>query len=126
MASVALLLYRAAPGAPAIILAGLPGFAGLAALALAFTLDDAALSKFTRAVAAGAGIVVLCALVSPEARLRLASFASAAFGVGLACVARAHGAEARRSVSWPLAALFAVDARAPSAYAAISCSSRAI
>ena len=39
-------------------------------------------------------LVVLCALVSPDARLRLASFASAAFGVGLAVVARPHRAGA--------------------------------
>jgi hypothetical protein len=116
-ASVALLLYRAAPGAPTIILAGLPGFTGLAALALAFTLDDAALSKFTGAVAAGAGIVVLCALVSPDARLSLASFASAAFGVGLAFWL-ARTARARRRVSWPLAALFAGALALLSAYAA--------
>ena len=84
MVSIALLLYRAAPGASTIVLTGLTGFTGLAALALAFTLDDAVLSKLTRAVAAGAAIVVLCALVSPDARLRLASFACAALGVGLA------------------------------------------
>ncbi|HEY3624435.1 MAG TPA: hypothetical protein VGL12_18930 [Roseiarcus sp.] len=117
MASIALLLYRAAAGAPAIIVTGLTAFTGLAALALAFTLDDAALAKFTRAVAAGVGIVVLCALVSPDARLRLASFASAAFGVGLAgWLARTAGA--RLKVSWPLAALFAVTLALMSAYAA--------
>ncbi len=117
MASVALLLYRAAPGAPAIVLTGLTGFTGLAALALAFTLDDAALSKFTSAVAAGAAIVVLGALISPDARLRLASFASAAFGVGLALwLARAAGARPR--VSWPLVALFAVTLALICAYAA--------
>ena len=117
MASIALLFYRAAPGAPAIILTGLTGFAGLAALALAFTLDDAALSKFTSAVAAGAAIVVLCALVSPDARLSLASFASVAFGVGLA-VWLARTARVRPRVSWPLAALFAVTLALLSAYAA--------
>ena len=117
MASIALLFYRAAPGAPAIILTALTGFAGLAALALAFTLDDAALSKFTSAVAAGAAIVVLCALVSPDARLSLASFASVAFGVGLA-VWLARTAGARPKVSWPLAALFAVTLALLSAYAA--------
>ncbi len=117
MASIALLFYRAAPGAPAIILTALTGFTGLAALALAFTLDDAALSKFTSAVAAGAAIVVLCALVSPDARLSLASFASVAFGVGLA-VWLARTAGARPKVSWPLAALFAVTLALLSAYAA--------
>ena len=86
-------------------------------LALAFTLDHAALSKFTRAVAAGAAIVVLCALVEPEARLRLASFVSAAFGVGLAVwLARAAGK--RPKVSWALAALFGVTLVVLSAYGA--------
>jgi hypothetical protein len=117
MASIALLLYRAAPGAPAIILTGLTGFAGLAALALAFTLDDASVSKFTSAVAAGVAVVVLCALLGPDARLRLASFASAAFCVGFA-VWLARTAGARPKVSWPLAALFAVTLAFMSAYAA--------
>ena len=117
MASVALLVYRAAPGAPAIILTGLTGFTGLAALALAFTLDDAALSKFTWAVAAGVAIVVLAALVRPDARLSLASFASAAFGVGLG-VWLARTASARPKVSWPLTALFAATLALLSAYAA--------
>jgi hypothetical protein len=117
MASIALLLYRVAPGAPATIPTGLAAFAGLAALALAFTLDDAALSKFARAVAAGAAIVVLCALVSPDARLSLASFASVAFGVWLA-VWLARTARVRSRVSWPLAALFAVTLPLISAYAA--------
>ena len=117
MASVALLVYRAAPGAPAIILAGLAAFAGLAAIALAFTLDDAALSKFTWVVAAGVAIVVLAALVRPDARLSLASFASAAFGVGLG-VWLARTASARPKVSWPLTALFAATLALLSAYAA--------
>ncbi len=116
-AAVGSFVHEAAPGAPTIILTGLTGFTGLAALALAFTLDDAARSKFTSAVAAGAGLVVLSALVSPDVRLRLASFASAAFGVGLALwLVRAAGA--RPKVSWPLAALFAVTLALMSAYAA--------
>jgi hypothetical protein len=117
MASIALLLYRSAPGAPIIILTGLTGFTGLAALALAFALDDAALSGLTKAVAAGVAIVVLCALATPDASLRLASFVSAALGLGLAFwllrTARAHP-----KVSWPLAALFAVTLTLISAYAA--------
>jgi hypothetical protein len=117
MASIALLFYRAAPGAPAIILTALTGFTGLAALALAFTLDDAALSKFTSAVAAGAAIVVLCALVSPDARLSLASFASVTFGVGLVGWL-ARTARVRPRFSWPLAALFAVTLALMSTYAA--------
>jgi hypothetical protein len=117
MASIAFLFYRAAPGAPAIILTGLTGFSGVAALALAFTLDDAALLKFTGAVAAGAAIVVLCALVSPDARLSLASFASVAFGVGVAGWL-ARTARVRPRVSWPPVALFAVTLALLSAYAA--------
>ena len=116
-ASVAFLFRHVAPGAPATVLFGLTGLTGLAMLALAFTLDHAALSKFTRAVAAGAAIVVLCALVEPEARLRLASFVSAAFGVGLAVwLARAAGK--RPKVSWALAALFGVTLVVLSAYGA--------
>jgi hypothetical protein len=117
MASIAFLFYRAAPAAPAIILTGLTGFSGVAALALAFTLDDAALSKFARAAAAGAAILVLCALVGPAPRLSLASFASAAFGVGLAAWL-VRTARVRPRVSWPLAALFAVTLALLSAYAA--------
>ena len=117
LASVAFLFHRAAPGAPAIIPAGLAGVSGLATLALALTLDEAALSKLTKAVAAGVGLLVLCALVGPEPRLRLASFASAAFGLGLA-VWLARPARIRASVSWPLAALFAVALALLSAYAA--------
>jgi hypothetical protein len=117
MASVALLLYRAAPGAPISILTGLTGFTGLAALALAFALEDAALSGLTKAVVAGVAIVVLCALATPDARLRLASFASAAFGVGLAWwLVRTAGG--RPKVSWPPAALFALTLALLSAYAA--------
>ena len=117
LASVAFLFHRAAPGAPAIIPAGFAGVSGLATLALALTLDEAALSKLTKAVAAGVGLLVLCALVGPEPRLRLASFASAAFGLGLA-VWLARPARIRASVSWPLAALFAVALALLSAYAA--------
>ena len=74
-AAVAFLFHRAAPGAPAMS-AGFAGVSGLAALALAFTLDDAALPGLTKALAAGVGLLVLCALVGPEPRLTLASFAS--------------------------------------------------
>ena len=116
-ASVAFLFDRAAPGAPAIMPAGFAGLSGLAALALAFTLDDAALSKLTKAVAAAGGLVILCALAGPEARLRLLSFASAAFGVGLG-VWLVRTARKRASVSWPLAAMFASALALMSAYAA--------
>ena len=117
MASIALLLCRAAPGAPAIIPISFAGLSGLAALALAFTLEDAPRSKFTSAVVAGAAIVGLCALLSAEARLSLASFASAAFGVGLA-VWLIRTARTRPSVSLPLAALFAATLACLAAYAA--------
>jgi hypothetical protein len=83
-AAVGLFAHETAPGAPAIMPAGFAGVSGLAALALAFTLDDAALPNLTKALAAGVGLLVLCALVGPEPRLMLASFASVAFGVGLA------------------------------------------
>jgi hypothetical protein len=116
-ASVALLFRQLAPGAPAILPAGFAGVSGLAALALAFTLNDAALTKFTRAVAAGVGLVLVCALLGSDARLRLASFASAAFGLGLA-VWLIRTARKRPSVSWPLAALFAITLGLLSAYAA--------
>lgn len=116
-ASIAFLIHRAVPGAPAIMPAAFAFVAGLAALAAAFTLDDAARQKFTRAVAASAGIVVLCALVSPDARLGLASFASAGFGVGLAAWL-ARSARTRPTASWRLAALFAATLGLLSAYAA--------
>ncbi len=117
IASVAFLFCRLAPDEPAIIPIGFAAVSGLAALALAFTLNVAALRKFTRAVAAGVGLLLLCALLGPEPRLRLASFASAAFGLGLALwLARAAGA--RLKVSWPLAALFLVTLGLLSAYAA--------
>jgi hypothetical protein len=116
-ASLAFLFHRVAPGAPAIATAGVAGLAGLAALALALALDDAALPKLTTAVAASVGLLVLSALVEPEARLRFASMASAAFGVGLTvwlvCTARK-----RPGVSVTLAALFAVALGCLTGYAA--------
>ena len=117
IASIAFLFHRVAPGAPAIIPTSFAGVSGLAALTLAFTLDDAALSTLTKAVAAGVGIVLLCALVGLDARLRLASLASAAFGVGLA-VWLARSARTRAHGSWPLAVLFALTLGLMSAYAA--------
>ena len=116
-ASIALLLHRAASGAPAIMTVGLAALSGLAALALAFALDEAALPNVTMAVAAGAGLVVFAALVGPEARVRVASFASAAFGVGLA-LWLARAAPKRRSFSLPLAALFGAALALLCAYAA--------
>jgi hypothetical protein len=116
-ASVAFLLHRVAPGAPAIATAGVAGLAGLAALALALALDDPALPKLTTAVAASVGLLVLAALVEPEARLRFASVASAAFGVGLtAWLVRT--ARKRPGVSLALATLFAVALAGLAGYAA--------
>jgi hypothetical protein len=113
-AAVAFVFHSAAPGAPAIMPAGFAGVSGLATLALAFTLDDAALPSLTKALAAGVGLLVLCALVGPEPRLTLVSFASAAFGVGLAVwLARS----ARIHVRGPLVALFAVALALLSIYA---------
>jgi hypothetical protein len=116
-ASVALLLHRAAAGAPGSMPSGVAAVSGLAALALAFALDEAALPRLAKAVAAGVGLIVLAALVEPEARVRLASLASAAFGVGLA-LWLVRTAPKRPSISLPLAALFAVALALLSAYAA--------
>jgi hypothetical protein len=116
-ASAAFLFHRVAPGAPATIPAGLAALCGLAALALAFTLDDAALPRLTTAVAAGVGLLVFSTLVEQEARLRLMSVASAAFGVGLA-VWLARTARKRPSVSLSEAALFALTLACLAAYAA--------
>jgi hypothetical protein len=117
MASIAVLLHRVAPDAPAIETTGLAGLAGLAALAPAFTLDDAALLKLTQALAASVALIVLGALADQETRLRLASFASAAFGVGLAAWL-ARTARRRPRLSWSLAALFAITLALLCAYAA--------
>ena len=116
-AAAGFLTHAAAPGAPPILAVGVAGLAGLAALALAFTLDDGALPRLTQAVTAGVALIVLGAFVEPEARLRLMSLASAAFGAGLAMwLARSAGA--RLKFSWPLAALFAATLVVLSAYAA--------
>jgi hypothetical protein len=116
-ASVALFFHRVGLGAPAIVTAGVAGLAGLAALALAFTLDDAALPMLTTAVAAGVGLLVLSALVEPEEKVRLASLASAAFGLGLA-VWLVRRARKRPSVSLVLVALFTAALACLTAYAA--------
>jgi hypothetical protein len=117
MGSIALLLHRVAPGAPAIVPMGLAALFGLAALALPFTLNDAALPTLTKALAIGVGLIALGALCDQETRLSLASFASAAFGVGLA-VWLACTAPKRRRASLPLAASFAVTLGCLIAYAA--------
>ena len=55
-AAAGFLVHEAAPGAPAIMTAGLAALCGFAALALAVTLDDAALPTLIAAVAAAAGL----------------------------------------------------------------------
>jgi len=117
-AAIEFLVRHIAPEAPAILGLGLAGLAGLAVIALAFTLEDEALPNLTRAVLAGMGLIVLGALADPEARLRLFSFASAAFGVGLT-VWLARTARRRPRVSLGMAALFAAALAGLSAYAAV-------
>jgi hypothetical protein len=117
MESVAFLFLRIAPGGPAIVPIAFAGVSGPAALTLAFTLDEAALSKLTKALAVGVAVISLGALVGPDLRLRLFSFASAAFGVGLT-VWLARTARKRPSISWPLAVVFAGTVACLSAYAA--------
>jgi hypothetical protein len=117
-AAILFLARHIAPQAPAGLGFGLAALAGLAVIALAFTLDDEALARLTEAAAAGVGLIVAGALADPEARLRLMSFASAAFGVGLAAWL-ARTARQRPRVSFGLAALFAAALAGLSAYAAI-------
>jgi hypothetical protein len=60
----------------------------------------------THGVLAAVGVIVLGAFVEPETKVRLISFASLAFGVGLALwLARTEGKRSRLSLS--LAALYA-------------------
>ena len=87
-ASVALLLHRAAPGAPAGMRAGVTAVSGLAALALAFTLDEAALPRLAKAVAAGGGI-------DRSRRARRARGAGEARELRFRCVRRRARAVAR-------------------------------
>ena len=117
-AAILFLARHIAPEAPAVLGFGLAAVAGLAVIALAFTLDDEALARLTQGAAAGIGLTVVGALADPEARLRLMSFASAAFGVGLAAWL-ARTAAKRPRVSLGLAGLFAAALAVLSAYAAI-------
>jgi hypothetical protein len=98
-AAIEFLVHEIAPEAPAVLGPGLAGLSGLGVVALAFTLEDAALPNLTRAVLAGMGLIVLGALADPGARLRLFSFASAASGVGLA-VMLARTARSGRACRW--------------------------
>ena len=116
--AILFLARHIAPEAPAVLGFGLAAVGGLAVIALAFTLDDEAQARLTLGVGAGVGLTVVGALADPEARLRLMSFASAAFGVGLA-VWLARTARERPRVSLGLAALFAAALAGLSAYAAI-------
>ncbi len=116
-AAIEFLVQHIAPEAPVLGL-GLAGLAGLAIVALAFTLEDQALPILTQAALAGVGLTIVCALSDSEARLRLISFASVAFGVGLA-VMLARTARKRPRVSLGMAALFAAALAGLSAYAAI-------
>jgi hypothetical protein len=121
VALAAVILYLArhvAPEAPAVLGFGLAALAGLAVIALAFTLDDEALARLTLGVGAGIGLTVMGALADPEARLWLFSWASAAFGVGLAAWLARMGRR-RLRVSLGLAPLFAAALAGLSAYAAI-------
>jgi hypothetical protein len=115
-ASTALLLWRLAPAAPAIVPIALAGLSGLSAGALALALEEESLSNLAQGVLAGAGLIVLGAFAEPEARLRLFSFASPAFGVGL--VLWLTWARKRRRLSFALAALYTAALAALCAYAA--------
>src|SRR5271165_988831 len=117
-AAIEFLVRHIGPEAPAVLGLGLAGLAGLAVVALAFTLEDEALPTLTRAILAAVGLAVLGTLADPQARLRLISFASAAFGVGLA-VMLARTARRRAPVSLGMAALFAVALAGLCAYAAV-------
>ncbi len=117
MASIALLLRRIAPGAPAILPIGLAGLPGLSVAALAFALEDEALPKLTLGVLAAVAFIVLGALGEPAARLGLFSFASLALGVGLA-LWLARTAQKRPHVSLRLAAMYAATLAGLCAYAA--------
>ncbi|MGA8448330.1 MAG: hypothetical protein WB766_24560, partial [Roseiarcus sp.] len=114
--STALLLWRLAPGAPAIVPIALAGLSGLSAGGLALALDEESLSNLAQGVLAGAGLIVLGAFAEPEARLRLFSFASPAFGVGL--VLWLTSARKQRRLSFALAALYTAALAGLCAYAA--------
>ena len=116
-ASIALVLRRLAPGAPAIIPITLAGLSGLSVAGLAFTLDEASLWSLTLGALAGVGLIVLAALAGPEAALGLASFASLAFAVGLA-VWLARTARRRPRLSLRRTALYAATLAGLCAYAA--------
>jgi hypothetical protein len=115
--SIALLLRRVAPGAPAIVPIGLTGVSGLVVATLMLVLERDARSKLTQGVLVSVGLIVLGALAQPEARLALFSFASLTLGVGLA-LWLARAARKRPGLSFGLAALFAATLAGLSVYAA--------
>jgi hypothetical protein len=117
MASIAFLLRRVASGGPAIVPVAFTGLGGLSVGALALTFEDDALPKLTRGALAAAGLLVPAAFAGSEARLRLFSFASVAFGAALV-LWLAGTARKRACASLRLAALYAAALAGLSAYAA--------
>ena len=117
MASIALLLRRIAPGAPAIVPIGLAGLSGLSVAALAFALEDESLPKLTHGVLAA--VASSSSARSPSRRRGSGSSASprSAFGVGLV-LWLARTARKRPRVSFGLAALYAAALAGLCAYAA--------
>ena len=97
-AAIEFLVRHIAPEAPAVLGLGLAGLAGLAIVALAFTLEDQALPKLTQAVLAGVGLTVLGALADPEARLQAYQFRFRGVRRRARRHARAHGGEAAARV----------------------------
>jgi hypothetical protein len=104
-ASIALLLMRMSPAAPGMAAIGAAGVPGLSVAALAFMREEEALPRLTRSVLAAVALIIFAAFVEPAARLRLASFASLAFGIALA-VWLALAARRRPRLSPGLAALY--------------------
>jgi hypothetical protein len=117
LASLAFLLRRVAPSAPAIVPFALAGLSGLSVGALALTLAEEALPKLMRGVLAGVGLLVAGAFAEPEARLRLFSFASVASGMAL-LLWLARTAQKRPRLSLRLAALYVAALAGLCAYGA--------
>jgi hypothetical protein len=117
-AAVAFLVRHVAPEAPARVAIGLSILAGLAAVALALTLEEDAMPGLTRGVLGGAALAALGALPVAQIRLRLFSLAMAALMAALAFwLARAGPRRLR--VSPGSAWLAAATLAALCAYAAI-------
>src|SRR5580658_7763383 len=116
MTATAFMLRLAAPEASSIIPLACAGLAGLSVVALALTLEDAALPKLTRGVLAGPGLLVLGAFADSETRLKLFSFASAGFGAALVLWLE-RTAHKRPHDSLRLAAMYAATLAVLCAYA---------